>query len=224
MGDIRWARRIPKSKLRMLYAGYAAGMPDLTLLDDVGILLLMRCQDIVSVEEAKGGLVTCPDCRDAGRDTKIKREFGNSHSRTAEIEVLDCSVCGWHMTWEDYSRSFRRRQLNSGGALDAFKRFVWEYPKAKTSDEKMRLIDGLIHEFHYSLKASPATPTRSVGPNLIDAKLSDVMIFLNELTYGGNLSDDIHKTWQENAREWQQWLTNLNEEQRGNIKGAIDKK
>ena len=105
--------------------------------------------------------------------------------------------------------------------MGVFAGFVRDYPAAKTADRKMRLIDGLIHEYHFSLKADPDQPTRSVGPNLIDANLTEVMAFLNELTEGGSgsLPDGNHANWLENARRWAEWLEELNDVDVRNVDG-----
>jgi hypothetical protein len=106
--------------------------------------------------------------------------------------VLICPVCGWRITWGDYHLSFKRKQLNPGGATETFAAFVQSFLQAHTPQTKMIAIDRLIHEFHYSYRSIPDLPTRPVGVNLIEGNLEDVVAFLNELTFGDGPS------WKEN--------------------------
>jgi len=152
--------------------------------------LLLRCQAILDVAEAKQGRVKCPRCARAAalasqtetrEPTFIQRRPTQGEARD---EVLTCPVCDWQITWGEYAKSFKRRQLNSGGATQFFEDYVRRYPDARTPQAKMLAIDRLIHQFHYSYRREPDLPTRSVGPNLIQGKLGDVLRFLDELTYG----------------------------------------
>jgi hypothetical protein len=82
----------------------------------------------------------------------------------------------------EYTLSFKRKQLNAGGATQFFEAYVKAYPAARTSAEKMLAIDRLIHEFHYSYKFCPDQPTRPAGVNLIEGNLTSVITFLDELS------------------------------------------
>jgi hypothetical protein len=55
----------------------------------------------------------------------------------------------------------------------------------------MLTIDRLIHAFHYSLRQQPDLPTRPVGVNLIAGKVTDVVLFLDELTYGDRTPPEV---------------------------------
>jgi hypothetical protein len=107
--------------------------------------------------------------------------------------VLTCSKCGWRITWGEYALSFKRKQLNSGGAVTAFGRYVRDYKAARAPKDKMLAVDRLIHEFHYSLRSQPDLPCRPVGVNLIQGKLTDVIQFLDELTYGKQTTEGLKK-------------------------------
>ncbi len=184
--DIRWARRVPKWKVRRLYESDARGMRDEELLDDVGTTLWLRCRDIVAVLEAREGRVKCHRCARQNRHTVIHRELGRKGD--PRDELLTCPVCGWQITWGDYHLSFKRKQLNSGGATTAFETFARDYPHARTPREKVLAVDRLIHEFHYSYKDRPDLATRPIGVNLIEGRIPDVVRFLDELTYGRGTS------------------------------------
>ena len=187
--EIQWGPRLPKWKLRRLYESDAQGLLDEELLDEVGFALLERCRDILKVEDTLQGRVHCARCDRQGQTTLIERIHTKGDPRDV---LLTCPVCGWQITWGDYHLSFKRHQLNPGGATDIFAAFVQAYPQARTPQAKMILIDRLIHEFHYSYRELPDIPTRPVGVNLIEGKLEDVIAFLDELTFGGSLS------WKEN--------------------------
>lgn len=193
--EIRWSPRVPKWKIRRLYELDAQGILDEELLDDVGFTLLLRCRDIITIDEAKRGRVKCPCCANLRKRTIIERV---SQKGDVRDEVIVCPECGWQITWGEYALSFKRKQLNSGGALTAFKRYVREFKAAQGPQQKMLAIDRLIHEFHYSLRAQPDLPCRPVGVNLIQGKLMDVVQFLDELTYGKQTTEGL----EENRAVW----------------------
>jgi hypothetical protein len=171
-----------------LYELDAQGIIDEELLNDVGITLLLRCQDIITIDEARRGRVKCPRCADRRKRTIIERVAQKGDVRH---EVIVCPECGWQITWGRYALSFKRKQLNSGGALTAFRRYIREFRAAQRPQQKMLAIDRLIHEFHYSLRAQPDLPCRPAGVNLIQGKLGDVVQFLDELTYGKQTTEGL---------------------------------
>jgi hypothetical protein len=202
--EIHWPPRVSKAKLRRLYQADAQGIVDRELLDDVGITLLLRCQAILDVAEARAGRVKCPRCARAAslssdpdvETVYIQRQPSKGDARD---EVLTCPACGWQITWGEYAKSYKRRQLHIGGAGPFFREYLRRYPAARTPQQKMLAIDRLIHQFHYSLRSEPDQPTRSVGPNLIQGKLGDVLLFLDELTYGPGSTEGLAAM----RREWE---------------------
>lgn len=205
---IKWTPRISKEKLKHLYDQDVTGLYDEDLIEDIGILLYMRCKDILAVKAAREGNVRCPECIAKDIETYIKRP--EKRSKELENEKLICQKCGFAFTWKDFMKSFKRNQLNAGGAVTAFSSYIERYERAKDIHEKVIVIDRLIHEFHYSNKKNPDLPTRSVGPNLINGKLSDIMRFLDELS-NGDYGTELHKSsvkWRENAKIWADtWAT-----------------
>lgn len=193
--ELTWSPRLSKAKLRQLYQSDAGGLLDLDLLEEVGFCLLQRCRDILAISEAKQGRVACPRCAREGRQTTIQRQPVSSPD--PRDEVICCSQCSWQITWGEYSLSHKRRQLNPGGAVDVFRRYAEKYPQASLPQHKMLLIDQLIHEFHRSL----VHPTgRPVGVNLIQGQLTDVVPFLDQLTYANHLPPEIL----EQRRKWRE--------------------
>lgn len=199
---------MPRHKIERLYSSDAAGIYDEALIDDVGTTLWVRCRSILEIHEAKRGRVRCPRCARRSVETTIARR-GRRTGGDPRDEVLNCPVCGWQITWEAYAKSYKRKQLNAGGAVEVFRRYVDTYPRARTPREKMLAIDRLIHEFHYSLKDRPDQPTRPVAVNLIQGKLSDVEAFLDELTYGDAVpakARERRATWREERASRDRWL------------------
>jgi len=202
--DVCWSPRVPKWKVRRLYQLEARGIYDDELLDDVGWTLYLRCRDILTIRDALNGTVKCPRCAQARHTTLILRQT------QAREEVLLCPTCGWHLTWYEYHETFKREQLNPGGAVEAFAVFVHDFDAARTSQAKMLAIDRVIHAFHYSLRVQPDLPTRPAGVNLIEGKLTDVVQFLDELS-GVENSPAIQQTdaeWRANftASWWPEFL------------------
>lgn len=169
-----WAPRVPQRTIYRLYETDAKGLYDEELLDEVGYGLLARCQSFIEANEAVAGRAPCPRCG-----------LAVSHGKGKE-EVLRC-VCGWELTWREYFQTIQHRQLSGAEpVMEPFRAFIADFPAARTPQAKMLLIDGLLHRFHWYLKAgnSAATPTRPVAVNLIEGRLGEVVLFLDALTYG----------------------------------------
>lgn len=197
--EIAWAPRVPKNAIRRLYLSDAQGLLDEELVEKVGIALYLRCEAILEVAEAKQGRVKCRRCYRRGQETLIERQHAKGQSRE---QAIVCPVCGWQVTWDEFCKSFRRKQLNAGGATSAFAGYVHRYRTARTARDKMLAIDRLIHEFHYSYRANPDLPTRPVGVNLIQGRLRDVIVFLNELGFGAASTEGL----EEGRQRWNQTL------------------
>ena len=207
---IHWAPRVPKQKIRRLYESEARGVLDEALLDDVGLMLYLRCQSILEVEEARRGRVRCPHCR-AVHARPDRRE---------ETEVLHCDECGWELSWQDYAKSFRRKQLSVGGAKRVFELYVQQYERTRSSRERMLLIDQLIHAFHLMLVvwSEDPQPTRPACPNLIDGKLNELVPFLDSLAYGDGTRPERRQTreaWQQTLQAMEQFFRDLQARPRG---------
>ncbi len=125
--EVRWPPRVTKERLRHLYATEAAGLLDKDLLDEVGIMLYLRCLAILDVYSAlHRGMVRCPRCQQAGRVQYVARD---QPARRNPNPAIHCEVCGWETDWEAYQRTFRRRQLNAGGATE-YSRRMWTTTRA----------------------------------------------------------------------------------------------
>ncbi len=197
-GDHRlptWAPRVPKHKIRRLYELDAQGIIDDDLIDDVGYGLWARGKAFITACAAVRGEVVCPACG------AILHRAG--HDKT---QVMVCG-CRWSLSWGDYFETIQRKQLSGAEpVLALFGSYVDRFPEATTPRARMLLIDELLHGFHWYYKTG--TPTRPVAINLIEGRLSDVIDFLDTLTYGSGSTPglrDRKAEWDERivyARSW----------------------
>jgi hypothetical protein len=188
---VRWAPRVAPGKIRKLYETDALGIVDGELIDDVGFALYGRCQSILTVTEAAAGRVRCPRC-----DTIVVRQERDTD------ETLHC-VCGWGTTWARYHRTWQHQELYGGGAVGAFQAFVRDWPRAQTPQQKMLLIDKLIHRWHWQAREDRAIG-RPAGVNLIEGSRAQVLVLLDTLSYGHGSSDGLSDTNQAWRVAWQQ--------------------
>ena len=185
--SILWSPKVSPEKIRRLYASEAAGRLDEELLEDVLISLYLRCKSILTVTEAVDGRVTCPVCgeiiiRTAMRQGKRRHE-----------EMIHCPLCGWEVTWEQFYRSYKEKQLWAKNALPAIHAFVAGFALAEHAREKILLIDCLIHAFHNELADHPDRP---VAINVIAGKWPDVIKLLLDLAYGDDPAiEELRQYW-----------------------------
>jgi len=184
----RWAPRVPQWKIRRLYERDAMGIYDDELILDVGYALLARCQSFIAANRATRGEAACPRCG------AVIPHRGNKD------ELLRCE-CGWKLTWGDYLDTIQHKQLSGAEpVLRLFRDYVDRFPLARSSRDKMLLIDRLIHGFHWYYKTDG--PTRPVAINLIEGNLRQVIAFLDTLTYGENSTSELV----ERKVEWDQLI------------------
>ena len=120
---------------------------------------------------------------------------------------MQCAQCGWELTWGEYFATFQHKQLSGAEpVLELFSDFADRFPNAKRPQERVLLIDRLIHGFHWYHKFGP---TRPVAVNLIEGRLSEVIAFLDSLTYGAQSTPGTHKThaeWLEKSQNTRRWV------------------
>jgi ribosomal protein L37AE/L43A len=189
-----WAQRVPKSKIKQLYELDAKRICDEDFLDEVGYALYARCQSIIEACRATFGEVICPVCSAI-----------ISHNQEKE-RLLTCPGCDWQLTWGTYFAIIQHKQLSGAETvLELFREYINKFPKANSDREKMFCIDKLLHGCHWSVRYGP---TRPVAINLIKGRLSDVIQFLDALSYGLGSTPGIKQNqteWIEksqNARNW----------------------
>jgi predicted RNA-binding Zn-ribbon protein involved in translation (DUF1610 family) len=166
---------VPRAAIRRLYESDAGGRLDEELLDEVFFGFLARCRSILTVTDAATGRVACPRC---GAVTTRRVGQGEKDER------LRCPGCGWSTTWGAYHRSYRDKQLVGGNAIGVFREFVRRAKGAGSVRERMILVDWIVHEAHKTVLAGQEEFHRPTAVNLIEGRMRDLIVFLNELAYG----------------------------------------
>lgn len=186
---IRWARRVSREKIRQLYRQDAQGIVDEELIDEVGTALYTRCQSILLVSNAQ---VRCPRCRE------IFDVGWNDKREDDDVVICPTAGCDWQTTYRQYHDSWRRRHFISWGIQPVLREFLAQYKQAKRPQDRMILIDGLLHEFHRNMTTGDLR-----GPaarNLIEGKYGQVLALLEELAYGDGSTaglQEIKDAWRE---------------------------
>ena len=161
---IKWAAKIQPQLLKRFYNMSASGIIDEDLVDDVGIRLYLRCDAMMMIAQKS---LYCPECKSK---IVIAGEQGE----------LKCNNCGFTFTIEEYRASFTHRELLLGNAAPYFEKYYNEYLNCKTADEKIIMIDTLIHSFHIDMKTGAVN--RVAGNNLIEGSHAQVVSLLDELS------------------------------------------
>lgn len=183
----QWAPRVRPELIRRLYTGEAAGLLDEELLNEVFYAMRARCESIVTVTEASERRVRCPACGQV-----VLRKGGDKG------EQMKCPACGWTLTWGEYLKTYQGRQLHGGGALPAITAFLQGGNEAASPQEKMLLIDALLHAYHWE---AAQNPTRPVAVNMIQGTIHSVVALLEDLGFGSDPQmRDNYAQWQENVR------------------------
>jgi hypothetical protein len=177
-----WAPRVKQCLIMRLYESDAQGLYDEDLLDEVGWGLYSRCKSFIDANAAVNGRAGCPGC-----GTIIFH-----HARPDE--TLRCPNCGWSAAWKAYFQTIQHQQLSGAAPVIAiFQSFVDGFPKAVRAQEKMLLIDALIHAWHWNARYGN---TRAAAVNLIEGNYHQVIDFLDELSYGPGSAPDARQRWE----------------------------
>lgn len=189
----QWAPRVKPERIRRLYAGEAAGLLDEELLNEVFYAIRARCESIITVTEASAGRVKCPSC-----SALVLRHIGSGDAR----EEMLCTVCGWRLTWGEYLKTYQGKQLHGGGAVPAIQAYLDGAGEARSPQQKMLLIDALLHAYHWE---AAGNPTRPLAVNMIQGTIHNVVAFLEELGFSNDPQMREHyRHWQENVRRVEQ--------------------
>jgi hypothetical protein len=183
-----WSPRVSKSKIARLYTSVGKGLVDEELIDEVGFSLLARCESVLRATVAgEGRGAHCPSC-----DSLV--EF-----TTWEDEDLECGSCGWRCPKRAYMKTMKYKRLFAGGMKPFLREFVREFPRARTHSERFILIDTLIHRYHWQYAGKAGRPGAGC---LIEGKLKNIMPFLDTLSYGENVPEEVQATREEWRRIW----------------------
>ncbi len=168
----RWSAKLSRQKLKRLYENDAKIIYDEELVDDIGYALYARClQGRDERALISAGKLKCHGC---GEILSYKRG------------LIECG-CGSQYLFRDYMRSFRTNNMPSGSATHIFNKFIETWPRATTYPDKMRLVDGLVHEFHINLVTG--VKGRFVGINLIEGTKKQIEDLLLSLAYSEENKD-----------------------------------
>ena len=110
--------------------------------------------------------------------TLVSRRFDGWVNAYVDLAAA-VSPGSFQMQWRSYRRSFRDRELWGGNATPFFRSYVEELPTARTAEEKVVLIDRVVHAAHVALR--PGTVTRRAVSNLIEGTSAGVLRLLDEL-------------------------------------------
>ena len=164
------------------------GILDEELIDEVGFALVARCESMLKVREAVCGRPPCPVC---GATARLLR---------GENPMAECDSCGWNCPWKLYQKTYQRKNLSAGGMAPTAGDFVRDYSIAKSPGEKLVLIDTLIHRFHWESATSGGG--RPGACNLIEGKMKDIMPFLDRISYGESVPDEVKETREQWRKKW----------------------
>lgn len=159
-----YAPKVPIGWIMRLYRTDALGIRDVELADKVGWRMHARCHDVLMVTASR---VACPGCG---------IEFAVAWIGQPEDRVSTCSGCGWSITAGAFHGSFRHQDL-LGHAPAAFSEFVSRYPLARSYEERMLLIDRVIHAVHVTGGV--------VARNLLEGRPRQVLAQLDALAGSG---------------------------------------
>ena len=180
----RWAPRVPRWKIARLYENDAKGVVDEDLIDDIAYAFLERCQSMVAVAEAHRGRAPCAICGEVVTHNWDKKG------------KMRCAACGWTGQWEAYWRSYKGKRLKAGGLEPFCQDYIRRLPQTRAPQEKVLLIDWLIHRFHW--EGREGLPGRPGAVGLIGGTAHEVDAFLDALNLGDSSHPEIresHTTW-----------------------------
>jgi len=182
---IRWAPRVECEHVARLYRTEAEGRLDDVLLEDVCLAIYWRLQSVTIATQAALGRVECPRCH-----TVIQRK-----SAVDKAEVIHCPDCNWQVTWEEYFGSYHEKHLIWGGAYPAVVDFMDGYLTARTTRDKLMLLDRFIHYCHWEMIRHAARPAATM---VLDGKQWQVVALIEQLAY----SDVSDTALTETRRQW----------------------
>jgi hypothetical protein len=169
-----WAKRVSRRDIQRLYESDAKGLLDKELLNEVHYAIYVRVCDMFEVREAQQfGRVKCRQCR--GPVPQPYRMGTRNKNK-----VLICEKCSWQVTCGEFYKSYTGKSMLPGSVTDLFENYIDRFPKAKTSSEKLLLIDWLIHQFH----VMQGVAGKPVGQNVIQGTVDQVRELIETLAYG----------------------------------------
>lgn len=159
-----WPSKLDIFKLKRLYKLDAKGIQDISLADEIGLTLYLRCKyGKEDMERMEKYIIRCHNC---GKELDGKEDF------------RQCN-CGYQYSYKEYRRSYCKNNMPSGAAAKVFEEFIVKWSLSKSYNEKMILIDALLHEFHLSLISGVVH--RPVAMNFMDGTRRQVESIIYDL-------------------------------------------
>ena len=169
-----WAKRVSRRDIQRLYESDSRGMLDEDLLDKVHYAIHARVVDMFEVREAQQyGRVKCRGC---GASVPSPYRMGGYNKNNP----LKCEQCGWEVTCGEFYDSYTGGSMLPGSVTDLFECYLERFPKARTTAEKMLLVDWLIHQFH----VMQGVARKPVGENVIQGTVDQVRELIESLASG----------------------------------------
>ncbi len=169
-----WAGKVARRTIQRLYESDAQGLLNEELLNNVLYLIFARVSDMFEVREAQQfGRVNCRGC---GALVPEPFEMGG-HKKD---KPLICTRCGWQTTCGEFYESYTGKDLLPGSRADLFQEFLERFPTARSPQEKMLLLDWLVHAFHVHSGVSG----RLVAMNVIQGSREQLRELLATLAAG----------------------------------------
>ncbi len=167
---VSWAPRVNRERILQLYIKVASGNNDEELIEEIAQSFYNRCSDIIRIHERR---FACPQCRE---------ELPLPHPPGKD---LICDSCGWQMPWQSFFRTYQGKQLRvNADVTDITRKYLSELPECTTPNEKVILIDALIHACHGWVKRGVTYYGRPLAVSFIEGKMDQVVAFLENLPYG----------------------------------------
>lgn len=171
LNKFRWSKKTSRKSLQKLYDEDAKGIRDEDLLDEVGFSFYARCKQGKEVRDyLESGKLICHHC-----ETVL--------SVVNYTDLVHCP-CGYGYTYREYRRSFYANNLPAGRAIPIFDTFLVKWQDCRSYNDKMQLIDWLIHQCHVSLMSG--AHGRSVCVNLIEGTKKQITDLILKLAYENN--------------------------------------
>ena len=148
-----WAAKVSRRDIQRMYTLHA------------------RVLDMFEVREAQQfGRVNCRAC---GNLVPQPFWMGGLHKDTP----LVCPRCGWQTSCGEFYESYTGKDLLPGSRTELFQDFLARFPAARTPQEKMLLLDWLIHVFH----VHSGVAGRLVAMNVIQGSRDQLVELLSTL-------------------------------------------
>jgi len=184
----RWAPRVRKTEIERFYRSTVDGTMDHDPVDEVGYGLYARCKSLLEVREIMvTGRPKCPVCG------TVLPQF----NYWSPDEMLHCPKCDWECPAKAYKKTISRKNLGPGGLEDEIRAFMRGFETARSYGEKLVLIDTLIHRFHWNSEQS-----RPLATSLIEGSMKSTMAFLDRLTYGDSVPEEVLRTREQWREAW----------------------